>query len=275
MPAYTNRPALPGNTAVLRRLGREGLIATLRDRQLRFTRIDKLEDTFEGSAPQAEIDAVTPALIGAASQQHMWMQLRPHYPELGLDTYFTEDPWTRVSRYRRAMTKATHACSWSHGDESDLMWRRYCADDGIPGCGVALRTTLDRLETSVAAHDLYVSPIIYREYHTPGTGKPVFSQQVDAMFHKRSGYKDEREVRLLKYNEHHYGQLANKATVVELPEYEFLGWEPADVLDAIVISPYSDEAHEQEVRDIVHAHAPTLDARVELSTLERPGRARF
>ena len=273
MPAYAKRPALPGNTAVLRHFGRDGLIATLRGRQLRLMRIDKFDDPFEGSAPQAEVDASTPVLIHAANQQQMWAQYRAHYPEL--DVYRTEDPWTRVTRLRRALTKASHACSWIHGDESELMWRLYCGDDGVRGRGVAMRTTLDNLEKSVAAHDFYVSPIIYRDYHTSGTGEPVFSQQLDALFHKRTGFRDEREVRLLKHNEHHYGLLALNSATAELREHEFFTWDP-DVLEMIVVSPYADEAYEQEVREIVHAHAPTLDTRVELSIMHpRRDRPRF
>src|SRR4026208_2294791 len=138
MPAYDKRPVLPGNTVALRHFGRTGPNATLRDRQLRFTRIDTVDDAFAGSVPQAEVDAVTPALIGAAARRHMTMQLRPHYPELDFPAYFIEDPWTRVTRLRRAMTKAAHACSWIHGDESEPMWRLVCSG-GARGRGGALR----------------------------------------------------------------------------------------------------------------------------------------
>ena len=45
------------------------------------------------------------------------------------------------------------------------MWRLYCRNGGPEGQGVALRSTLEKIEASVAHHDLFVSPIKYRYYH--------------------------------------------------------------------------------------------------------------
>jgi hypothetical protein len=264
MPAYKNRPEMPGDTPVLRYIGLKGLAATVTERRLRFTRVDKYKDPFEGSVPQAEVDHVTPALIGAASRQHMMMQIKPHFPEM--EPYRTEDPWTRVTRFRMAKTKAAHACSWAAGDESELRWLFYCRDDRKRGLGVAMRTTLERLERSVASYDFFVSPIRYRHYHT--TGEEPFTQEIDALFHKRMGFSDEHEVRLLKFDEPHYFALAKKDAVIKpLPKFRYFEWTPRDVLDAIVVSPYADEEYEARVRGIVSAADAGLAARVELSIL--------
>jgi hypothetical protein len=54
---------------------------------------------------------------------------------------------------------------WDWGEESEGTWRLYCKDDGVPGRGVALETTLEKLEASVQPLDLVVSPVSYRYYH--------------------------------------------------------------------------------------------------------------
>ena len=59
-----------------------------------------------------------------------------------------------MTRLRRAKTRSTYACCWAAGHESEALWRLYCK----PPEGVAMRTTLEKLETSVAPHNLYVSP---------------------------------------------------------------------------------------------------------------------
>jgi hypothetical protein len=73
------------------------------------------------------------------------------------------------------MTQSTHACCWAAGDESEPLWRLYCTDDGPCGVGIALRTTLAKLEASIEPHDLYVSPVTYRHYHEG----PAFDDELD------------------------------------------------------------------------------------------------
>ncbi len=84
--------------------------------------------------------------------------------------------------------------------KSEALWRLYCK----PPCkGVALRTTLAKLEKSVAPHDLYISPIKYRPYHEG----PGFDDDLDPFMHKRQGFSAENEVRLLKVDDAHFGAL--------------------------------------------------------------------
>jgi hypothetical protein len=145
-----------------------------------------------------------------------------------------EDPWARMTRLRRAMTRSTHACCWAAGDESEPLWRLYCTNDG-PGVGVALRTTLAKLEASVA-HDLYVSLIRYRHYHEG----PAFDDELDSFMHKRNGFWAEKEVRLLKFDRAHFHALISAPpTAAELEEHLFLDWPAADAIEKIVLSPYA------------------------------------
>ena len=159
------------------------------------------------------------------------------------------------------------------GDESEPLWRAFCADNDCRGVGVALRTTLDRLAESVAAHDFYVSPINYRLYHEG----PAFTDEMDSLLHKRLGFEAEHELRLLKFDQAHYNALVPKdASVSELPEHICVDWVLSDMIDEIVVSPYADENYENLVRHDISAADPSLADRVVLSELhERRDHPRF
>jgi hypothetical protein len=130
--------------------------------------------------------------------------------------------------------------------------------------GVAFRTTLDRLEASVEAHDLYVSPIRYLPYHTA----PPFTDEMDPLLHKRHGFAAEREVRLLKFDEAHFRALVpNDASVPELHEHIYVDWVLSDVIEEIIVSPYADMNYEDLVRHAIKAIDPSLAGRVRLSEL--------
>jgi hypothetical protein len=238
---------------VWRYLSLSAVISTIKSRRLRLTRVDRFQDLFEGSVPKAEIDQQFLPLTGAASARVM-MQAPP--PD--------EDSWTRITRLRRAKTRSAHASCWSAGDESEALWRLYSSDDGCQGVGVALQTTLARLEDSVAAHDLYVSPITYLKYHEA----PPFTDEMDSLLHKRHGFAAERELRLLKFDQAHYGALVPKdASVSELPEHTCVDWVLSDVIDEIVISPYAGNNYEDLVRIAINTTDPNLADRVVLSVL--------
>jgi hypothetical protein len=274
MPAYKNRRPMPGDASVWRYLSLSAVIATIQKRQLRLTRVDKFQDPFEGSVPQQDIDNQELLFRGAASAQAMMNSVSAWYPQ-ARHAWATfeqpgEDPWCRVTRLRRAKTRSAHASCWSMGDESEPLWRAFC-DDGRRGVGVALRTTLDRLKASVEAHDLYVSPINYRQYHEG----PAFTDEMDPLLHKRLAFKAEYELRLLKFDQAHYSALVPKdASVPELPEHICVDWVLGDVIEKIVVSPYADENYERLVRLAVGAADPSIA--VELSELhERRDHARF
>jgi hypothetical protein len=255
---------MPGDTPVWRYLTLSAVIATIKTRQLRLTRVDRFQDPFEGSVPKTQIEAQIPLLIGAASRRAMMNCVAAHYPGMAKSMPPDEDLWIRITRLRRARTRSAHASCWSAGDESEALWRLYCADDGCRGAGVALRTTLARLEASVDAHDLYVSPITYLPYHEA----PAFTDEMDPLLHKRHGFAAERELRLLKFDEAHFSALVPKhESVPELPEHIYLDWVLSDVIDEIIVSPYADVNFEYLVRRAINATDPNLGDRVALSVL--------
>jgi hypothetical protein len=264
MPAYKHRPPISGDTPVWRYLTLSAVIAIIKDRRLRLTRVDRFQDPFEGSVPKRQIDDQTPLFIGAASARAMMNSVAAHYPEMERSMPPDEDPWIRMTRLRRGRTRSAHASCWSAGDESEALWRLYCTDDGSKGIGVALRTTLARLEASVADHDLYVSPITYRLYHEG----PAFTDEMDSLLHKRQGFAAERELRILKFDEAHYSTLVPKdASVPELPEHIYVNWVLGEVVEEIAVSPYADVAYEDLVRLAINAVDPKLADRVVLSVL--------
>jgi hypothetical protein len=255
---------MPGDTPVWRYQSLGAVTETIKTRQLRLTRVDKFHDPFEGSVPQAQFDQQTVLLIGAESRRHMMNRIATHHPGMARSMPPDEDSWARITRLRRARTRSAHASCWAAGAESEALWRLYCADDGCQGVGVALRTTLASLEASVATHDLYVSPIKYVIYHEA----PPFTDEMDSLLHKRHGFAAEHELRLLKFDETHFGALVPKdGSVPELPEHIFVDWVLSDVIDEIVVSPYADENYENSVRDAIKAIDPNLADRVALSVL--------
>jgi hypothetical protein len=240
------------DTPVWRYLTLSAVIATIKTQHLRLTRVDRFQDPFEGSVPKKQIEDQNQRFIAAVSGLTM-MNCVPD-----------EDPWNRTTRLRRAQTRSSHASCWSAGDESETLWRLYCADDGCQGVGVALRTTQVRLEASVAAHDLYVSPIRYLKYHEA----PAFTDEIDPLLHKRHGFAAEHELRLLKFNKAHFSALVPKdASVPELSEHIYVDWVLSDVIDEIIISPYADVNYEDLVLDAINAKDPNLADRVVLSEL--------
>jgi hypothetical protein len=249
---------------VRRYLSLDAVIATIKTERLRFTRVDQFQDPFEGSVPQEQLNDQIVILIGAASRRTMINSVATHYPRMGRVEPPGEDPWDRITRLRRARTRSAHASCWSAGPESEPLWRAYCADDGCRGVGVALCTTLARLELSVATHDLYVSPVTYIQYREA----PAFTDEMDSLLHKRDAFSDEREVRLLKFDEAHYGALASKsATVSELPKHISLDWILSDVIEEIIVSPYANVDYEGRVHRVIKAANPSLCDCVMLSEL--------
>lgn len=151
------------------------------------------------------------------------------------------------------MTRSAHASCWVAGPESEAMWRLYgqenICDISTLGHTVALQSTLGKIESSVAQHDLFVSPIRYRTYHEG----EAFDDDLDMFMHKRLGFRHECEVRFLKYDRGHRDQLMNalindSPPPPELSEHVYLGWPSNFVVESILISPYADEAYEEKVR---------------------------
>jgi hypothetical protein len=269
MPVYKNRPEMSPDEQLCHYSTLEAVVAMISGPKLRLTRLDAFDDPFEGSVPKQTMDDQIPLFAGHQAAAMMKQAVSAHYPShynMPIKQYF--DLWGATTLRRKAMTRSAHAICWRAGEESEAMWRLYC-NDGARGQGLALRTSLQKLEQSVSHHDVFVSPVVYRHYHIG----PAFTDGLDAFMHKRNGFKHESEVRLLKFDQPHYFEHAafimghRKVEPAALPEYVYLDWTPFDAVDAIVISPYASQAYEDEARRAIHALSASPPLTVELSEL--------
>jgi hypothetical protein len=282
VPTYKNRMPMDPKETIWHYTSLDAVVAILRNRQLRLTRVDAFGDPFEGSVPKQQIDDQVP--IFSSAHEMMMESVAAHYPGMEVRRIRHRDPWQEMTDRRRAMTRSAHANCWSSGHESEALWRLYCHDndydsgsDQSKGVGLALRSHLAKLEASVADADVYVSPVKYRFYHEG----PAFDDELDAFMHKRQGFECEREVRVLKFDKAHYYALSNSlignaeaSSPDELPTYRFLDWSLTSAIDWITVSPYASEVYESKARDAIVAVDPKLV--VESSVLsERLYKANF
>jgi hypothetical protein len=258
VPSYRNRPYIDPDIEVRRYLDLDGLLDVVSNKRLRLTRVNRFNDPFEGSVSKKTQDDY-PALFVSS-----YSNIRPAST---MEEAIANDPWNVIKSLRKAMTASSHACCWTHGPESEAMWRLYCADGGRRGYGVAIQTTYRKLEASIAHHDLFFSPIRYLDYEICDK----FKDEIDPIMSKRIAFEHEREVRLFHFDRAHNSEWA--ATVrnpsaqkpVPLAEYIYRDWSPVTVIDKVSISPYADECYEKNVKDRIALADPSLAGRVELS----------
>jgi hypothetical protein len=264
--------AIAPSTPVWRYTDLTELEHVLRKRELRLKRVDQFADPFEGSVPKQQIDNQVPIFSSADAMEMMesctaaqnpWDAPAPPRP--------FRDRFTLMAIRRKAAARSAHASCWTRAEEIEPRWRLYC-NDGAPGQGVAMRAKFERLAASVAHHGLVVRDIQYRRYLVG----PAFTEDVAAFLHKREGFRDEEEIRLLNYNEQHKNQLAYALTAdgrfgtpppqpAELPTHIFVGWNALEVLEAIVVSPYATAEYEQRVRAALAAIDPAAASLIALS----------
>src|SRR5580658_4122886 len=100
----------------------------LADHQLRLTRIDQFPDPFEGSVPQASIDALVPIIGGGQMTRTMMECVAAHYPGMELPPRDTRDPFELIATRRKAAARSAHASCWTMAQETEPRWRLYCKD---------------------------------------------------------------------------------------------------------------------------------------------------
>jgi len=272
MEKYKNLVRMDPAAALWHYTSLDAIKAILQDRKLRLTRIDTYwdDDPFEGSVPKRQIDDQV-AIFSSANTAQV-ESVAAHYPDMSpgirASRFRHRDPWTQTTERRIVQARSIHVSCWSAAGESDVMWRLYCSD-GRKGCGVALQSTFGQLEASLAPQGVLTGQIAYRRYDDGD----AFTHDLDSFFTKRSNFGIETEVRLLKYNERHYLQLAVaiagevNVSPEELNTHIQLDWFPAEVVNRIRISPYADEGYATKVEDTIRSIDPSMADRLDRSPL--------
>ena len=162
-------------------------LSMLESNALFFSRLDKLNDPFEGSRPRATIEAKDASLALLFG---------------GLGAIEPEETAKRVAEIKRldstlarAMTRWCAANCWHLGEhESAAMWDVYMRT----GAGVAIRSTFDRLKASFVGDEVtvYMGEVTYIDYSedvipTGNLLTPVLC--------KRKSFEHESELRVLVF----------------------------------------------------------------------------
>jgi hypothetical protein len=273
---YKNRPQMPADTEVRRYLHLWPVVQLLRDGKLRLTLVDHLRekyDPFEGSIPNQMMDDRVP-LFSSSYTQMVTEVAAHHQGAMDVGRPSRVDPHMAATERNLQKLLSAHVSCWTHGDDSEGMWRLYCNDDGVRGRGIAIKTRLASLEDSVRQYDLAVSPITYRYYDE--RDRSVFTDELDVFMHKRKGFEHEREVRLLRFDQKYYFSLLRDWRTQELPNpppaplsvHRFMDWRADEVIEEITISPYADNGYEGVVREAIAWVAPKLVHIVKNSRLD-------
>ena len=264
---YPNALEIDGAEPLWRYVSLEALLATVSTKSLRMTRLDAFNDPYEGSVPLADLERQAKQLRGGDIVSEI-----PGRP------YLRNPPDVRrraanrneeMSLRRIDRLKSAHASCWRRGHESEGMWLLYCQDRGTRGQGIAMRSTVAKLASSVEMQALFLSPIAYRTYHDG----PPFKSELDCFFHKRRGFAHEQEVRLLRFDAQRAQQCVtylagfSNESPTDLAKYIYIPWSLEEALVELVISPYASEEYELDVRAGLQRDAPALVPLLQLSEL--------
>ena len=108
--------------------------------------------------------------------------------------------------------------------------------------------------------------IQYEDYDTV----PPFKEDLDHVMYKRDGFAFEQEVRLLKADQDHYGNLCNGTVHEKFPPCLPFPWNIGVVIDRILVSPYADDWYLEVVRAAARLAVEGLESRVVWSRLHKP-----
>ena len=209
------------NVSVWRYMDLSRFIWLLSKRELYFTRLDRLQDPFEGSSTRKTIDG-----------------LRLVLEQIGLPDVLNN----LMALYRESRTTMYVNCWYCGDSESEAMWKLYCPN----GNGVAIRCSYSQLAQSVAADEqVYIGCITYIDHE-----KHAFrdSNIFFPVMHKRVAFSHEHEVRLVKQVE--------KVKDTDQPLGVTIKWDPMEHVSAVFVDPYAAEYHFQAVSAILNSLSP-------------------
>jgi hypothetical protein len=148
-------------------------VAMLVHRGLFFSRIDMLDDPFEGSIPRRWIES--PGVQGALEAEGI-----THAQDIATRM-------RQVIEKQRAWTMVN--CWHMNEEESAAMWNLYSKGDKA----IAIQSTYQRLRDSLS-NDVYIGTVSYISYESESI---PFGNVLWPFMHKRKSFEHERELRAL------------------------------------------------------------------------------
>jgi hypothetical protein len=256
IPDLDDPPELPersdGDPVTVRRYFDTSKFASFLCSGLWFSRIDLFGDNYEGK-------------VGDETLRERWDTWE--YSEMEGDPA----PFDIRDMYRASdeiVRKQSFVSSWRYGgDESKVFWDAYIGQ----GPGVAIETTLENLEAELenVDRDVLIGKVNYKQY--TGSTEPFARDSIDRMFHKRTAFGDEQELRLLarqRLDEFGVELGDGKRFDVDIdaePGFN-LSVDPDELVDKIILPP---ETNDREITKIVHLmDHQGLEAEVWRSRLE-------
>ena len=256
-----------GNAVLWRYMDLAKLLALVSSRGLFFSALDMLGDRLEAQWSDRTVELIR-------ERDELWVSDRSDYvvvEDRRLDqrlkfprvdpTWSVEDTikhWDSMIRGGTARRTTFVNCWYQEAEESEAMWKLFAGEK----YGVAVRTTAARLVGSFTERlPDYLGCVAYIAYDKepmPVTGFPP-------VFYKRKAFMHEREVRAVVAP----GQRTEKAQdESHLGGVEY-AIDPAGLIEAVVVSPYSPNWLPEVVRSALGRFG--MDAVVEKSVLaQRP-----
>lgn len=226
----------PKQTHVWRYLSFGRFVWLLQAKKLWLSRVDLLGDDWEMRLAGEQLEHV--------------IARRPMTP-LGA---VAEDPIERARRIIRNWRLTSFVNCWSaQAHESHALWRVFCPSAE----GVAIRSTLDRLQASVGK-PIQVQRVVYER---PGQHRRTPTRK-DLITQKRPMFEYEHEHRVI---------LIEDATPDETVTGIALDWNPEIRIEAIRIHPEADNAFADTIARVVEHYAPGLRDGIQASDMvQRP-----
>jgi hypothetical protein len=222
------------------------LISLLTRNELILPRVDLMIDRFEGSIPSALLKNG-----GSGSEVA-----------------------SRIALLRAHLRRGVYISSWHENQrESEAMWRLYCGSAE----GVALSTTYAKLYGALKRHpNTAIGRVIYIDYQTDD--RPNRDGNALAAFtYKRASFEHEREIRVLHWCalDDHVATHAQERSdgldpsgrAVEAAPAVGLGWDIADTVDHVWVSPYAPRWYFDVVGAVLDRFATDLVGRLEWSEM--------
>jgi hypothetical protein len=175
------------------------------------------------------------------------------HPIPSFDGQSPETPLGRTKRITELWRKTTFINCWcANHHESHALWRVFCG----PNEGIAIQTTWEKL--SQLAHNLHLVEVDYTGYD----GKVRTPQLEKVSIRKRHMFEYENEVRIVAHDDTVNANLIRDEFGYRLP------FDPATLVEAVVVHPEADESFYDVVVQAVDTYAPAIKDRVRWSSMK-------